>query len=335
MLLLFMMERDLDSPKLLVWAVDAFEESTGPWRHAVGVITRLQSAGEWSVQPAHVLSPAELNLSAEFAGPWVAHYLPSARQAIDRLLAEAPLSNLRPAEILTQPAASTVKAADTLIQYADRIGARLIVVATHGRRGLRRWLLGSFAETLLLRSKVPVMIAGPHTRSEQGFKHILFPTDFGESSPQVFRQVVAMAKEFGARLTLYHAVPKPLEPVFQSGIYMIGTPWVPVHEYHSRMVTRRQHHIDAWVEWAIRQGVDADSVIRADAIDISDEILRLAHDREVGLIAMAAHNGPLAAALLGSVARQVVRAAECPVWVIHPETAIARDGASSDQRRAA
>jgi nucleotide-binding universal stress UspA family protein len=311
--------------KKLVWAVDAFEEPTGPWRHAADVIRQLQKSGSWSVQPVHILSPAELNLSAEFAGPWVAQYLPSAREAIDRLLGGLDLQNLMKSEIITQPAASTIKAVDTLVEHAEHAGAELIVAGTHGRHGLGRWLLGSFAETLLLRSRVPVLAAGAQARCESGFKKVLFPTDFAEQSHHVFRQAVGFARDLGARLTLYHAIPRPIEPVFQSGIYMIGTPWIPVQEYYQRMAERHRQHVGAWVDWANNQGVQTEAVIDTESLDVADAILKVARDREIGLIAMAAQNGPIAAAFLGSVVRQVVRAAHCPVWVVRPE--------ALDQRR--
>lgn len=305
--------------KKLVWAVDAFEEVSGPWSHAADVIRHIQETGPWSVQPVHVLSPAELNLSAEFAGPWVAQYLPSAREAINRRLSSLNLKDVQETEIITQPAASTIKAVDTLVEFAERGGADMIVAGTHGRHGLSRWLLGSFAETLLLRSRVPVMAAGAHVRSGGGFKQILFPTDFGEHSHHVFRQVVGLAKEFGSRLTLYHAIPRLIEPVFQSGIYMIGTPWVPVQEYHQRMVERHRQHVKGWVDWANAQGIPCDATVDTESVDISDAILKLARNQNTDLIAMAAQNGPVAAAFLGSVVRQVVRAAECPVWVVRPD----------------
>lgn len=306
--------------KKLVWAVDAFEEAGGPWTHAADVIRQLQKTGPWSVQPVHILSPAELNLSAEFAGPWVTEYLPSARQAIDRLLGGLDLAQLKKAEIITQPAASTIKAVDTLVDYAKRERAEMIVVGSHGRRGLSRWLLGSFAETLLLRSSVPVLAVGAHARCQAAFKHVLFPTDFAEHAHHLFRRVVSMAKDFGAGVTIYHAIPQPIAPVFQSGIYMIGTPWVPVQEYFDRMVERHQQHVEAWVEWANGQGVQTDAVIDKNAIDVADSILKAARERNAGLIAMAAHNGPIAAAFLGSVARRVVRQSGCPVWVVKPAT---------------
>jgi nucleotide-binding universal stress UspA family protein len=47
---------------------------------------------------------------------------------------------------------------DALLAAARAKGADVIVVGTHGRRGLRRWLLGSVAETIMRRSDVPVVV---------------------------------------------------------------------------------------------------------------------------------------------------------------------------------
>ncbi|MCC6888998.1 MAG: universal stress protein [Hyphomicrobiales bacterium] len=48
--------------------------------------------------------------------------------------------------------------ADGIIEAADEIGADLIVMASHGFRGLNRMLLGSQANEVVTRSKVPVLI---------------------------------------------------------------------------------------------------------------------------------------------------------------------------------
>ncbi len=47
---------------------------------------------------------------------------------------------------------------DEVLAAADARGSSLIVVGTHGRRGVRRLLLGSVAENILRRSKVPVLV---------------------------------------------------------------------------------------------------------------------------------------------------------------------------------
>jgi nucleotide-binding universal stress UspA family protein len=47
---------------------------------------------------------------------------------------------------------------DGIIQVAEELGADLIVMGSHGRRGIKRLLLGSQASDVLARSKVPVLI---------------------------------------------------------------------------------------------------------------------------------------------------------------------------------
>jgi len=49
-------------------------------------------------------------------------------------------------------------AAFELLNYAKRAGADLIVLGTHGRRGIAHFLMGSVAETVLRESSIPVLV---------------------------------------------------------------------------------------------------------------------------------------------------------------------------------
>lgn len=55
-------------------------------------------------------------------------------------------------ETLTGPAA------DLIVKQAKKSGADLIVLGTHGRRGVRRLLMGSDAEQVVRNAPVPVML---------------------------------------------------------------------------------------------------------------------------------------------------------------------------------
>lgn len=44
-----------------------------------------------------------------------------------------------------------------ILEYADEVGADVIVMGTHGRRGLNRWLLGSVTERVVRMSEIPVL----------------------------------------------------------------------------------------------------------------------------------------------------------------------------------
>lgn len=48
--------------------------------------------------------------------------------------------------------------AQDLVDYADENGADLLVLGTHGRTGLMHLLMGSFAETVMRQSHLPLLI---------------------------------------------------------------------------------------------------------------------------------------------------------------------------------
>jgi len=52
-------------------------------------------------------------------------------------------------------------AADEIIKFVDSNNTNLIVMTTHSRSGLTRWVLGSVADKVIRSSKVPVMLVPP------------------------------------------------------------------------------------------------------------------------------------------------------------------------------
>ena len=53
--------------------------------------------------------------------------------------------------------------ADVIVELAESLGVDAIVMATHGRSGLSRWLLGSVTQKVLSASPCPVFVI-PNTR---------------------------------------------------------------------------------------------------------------------------------------------------------------------------
>lgn len=89
----------------------------------------------------------------------------------------------------------------------------LIVLGTHGRTGLQKLLLGSSAEEVFRRSRVPVLTIGPAVRNgaHNGgrFRCVLFATDFNIVSKAAAAYAVSLAQENQARLILLHVLPEP------------------------------------------------------------------------------------------------------------------------------
>lgn len=59
------------------------------------------------------------------------------------------------------------KVADSLVDFAEGNEIELILIATHGRSGVSRWVRGSIADRILRASRVPVlMVRAPGTMSQ-------------------------------------------------------------------------------------------------------------------------------------------------------------------------
>jgi nucleotide-binding universal stress UspA family protein len=55
-------------------------------------------------------------------------------------------------------------AAQELSDYAEKIGASLIIMATHGRSGASRWVLGSIADKVIRSTQTPVFLVRAQSR---------------------------------------------------------------------------------------------------------------------------------------------------------------------------
>lgn len=80
-----------------------------------------------------------------------------ARQYLDRLVGIPMYPGVTiTREVLEGPVA------DTLAEYAENNGVDLVVISTHGRSGISRWIWGSVADRILRAACVPVfMIRAP------------------------------------------------------------------------------------------------------------------------------------------------------------------------------
>jgi nucleotide-binding universal stress UspA family protein len=85
-----------------------------------------------------------------------------------------------------------------------------IVLGTHGRSGIRKFLLGSVAEQILRVTHVPALTLGPHILSgnvpEVELKKILCVVDFSSQGERALAYAFSLAQEYQSRLTLLHVV---------------------------------------------------------------------------------------------------------------------------------
>ena len=105
----------------------------------------------------HVVPPALAEIYAAAQTIPVDQEEGAGRDAAHRYL-DSVRRKLRAVGIDTHTAVTIGDAADAVLAYADEENVDLIAMATHGRSGWKRWVLGSVAEKVLRAASQPVLL---------------------------------------------------------------------------------------------------------------------------------------------------------------------------------
>jgi len=303
--------------KKVIWSVDAFEAPAETMTHVVSLARLLATQTGAKVVPVSVLSPEHLDVHMDLAPTWAKQLKTAAKHALDQRVKDAKATDITvTSQIVLQKRPSLSQSVLALDSFARVNKADLILLGSHGRRGLPRLLLGSFAEALILHTKVPVLIAGQSSQPLDGINTIAYATDFSRSGLNAYKKALRLARELKAKLCLIHVLQTPAEPLVQSGVYLMGGGWIGVDQYMSTQEIERKKEGERWKKLGEKAKVHVELQVVQGKGNISSTIISESARMGAQLIAMNAQGGPMRAALLGSVTRQVVRDAKSPVWVV-------------------
>lgn len=292
--------------KIWVVAVDPFAKVTG--ESVVDFALHLGEAARAFVQPTYVLSPASLNWTGEFSGPWLKKYLPLAEARMQELFGDK-------GRVVVCKDSGTRAAVKALVADAQKVGAESILISTHARHGLERLALGSFAETLILASKIPVTVLNPQALKTSEVKKVLVPTDLTKASQKFVMAMTEQAKKWGAELILFYKQPDPLDPIIQQGIYSLGGGWVSMQSFIETELAEKTEALEKLEKTIKKDGVNVSHVIDSSPASLIESITKAAQEQRADMIAVFTQAGPTTANLLGSVARGLVRESPVPVMI--------------------
>lgn len=204
-------------------------------------------------------------------------------------------------------------ASELILEYARQHDTDLIVMGTHGRKGLNRFFLGSVAEEVIRNAPCPVMTV----RSKAGearfepLRHVVVPVDFSPISVealQIARHVAILHK---AKLTLLHVV----EEYFYPGGLEAGI--APISEIIPDIKQKRLDMLNQLGQDHIQDEIEFHTVVTSGRA--SESIVNWADENQADFIALGTHGfGGLNRFFLGSTAERVVRKAQVPVCTIRP-----------------
>lgn len=198
---------------------------------------------------------------------------------------------------------------DEILSYVEEESIDLVVMGTHGRKGLDRYLLGSVTEKVVRASPVPVLSVKREDASPQPIEYtdVLIPTDGSE----------------GAEVAVDH------------GVEFAGLVGADVHGLYVTDIRATVPNVDDGSQTAILDQLEAEgerateyveTVANDAGIDARTAVVRgtpyaqireYVVEHDVDLIAMGTHGRTgVERYLLGSVAEKVVRTADVPVLTV-------------------
>ena len=139
--------------KMLV-PLDGSELSESSLEHARAVATGLQVP---EVVLLRVVEPLSSQVYAYLGTSFIADAEKKAKAEAEDYLAKV-ADTLKKEGIAAQTTTILGRPADQILDYADENQVDLIIMSTHGRSGVSRWVSGSVADRVIRHSAVPVLI---------------------------------------------------------------------------------------------------------------------------------------------------------------------------------
>lgn len=201
---------------------------------------------------------------------------------------------------------------EEIIGCAEENNVDLILMATHGRSGIRRWVLGSVADKVLCVSNIPVWLIRASTEESVAYdkwpqRTLLVPLDGSVLAEKVLPHVEVLAKQPGAPpvdVVLFRAAELPTT----SGHYFRNIPEKreEIEQYLANIETRLRN-----------SGLRVKSQVSSG--EPAEQIVSYGRENPFSIIVMSTHgHSGMSRWFYGSVATRVLEHASNPIFLVRP-----------------
>lgn len=299
----------------IIWAVD-------PTQNPADAKRLIKEMSLWAdslncvIQPVSIFSDKMLGFPVELALPWKNDFIEVIKKSTHQYFKKISIKNLNPPKTLLISSNSNRKMALRLAQYAEKEKAQMIFAHTRAQKTWNPFRLGGFAETLAAVSRIPVLLLNPNSVPSANMTSILFPTNFSHDSKIALTNLSPWAEVFHSKVLLYSQVETPT--IYASDLH---NNWPAQIESFKTMMknveNERQKVAKEWSEVLHNKNIKTKVLIQRQKRSLGIDILEAAKKNKVKLIALASNSGPITQAFLGSVARDVLLQAKCPVLIFY------------------
>jgi nucleotide-binding universal stress UspA family protein len=216
--------------------------------------------------------------------------------------------------------------AASVVSHAEELGADLIVLATHGERGLRGFLFGRLALRALQRGTTPILLVRPASAASVVFecRTILVALDGSSTHEPSVPMAAELASGFGAAVALVTVVPTAAT---LTGSQAATASLLPTATRQVLDLAERQtatYLKDKENAVRARGVVVRSAVSRGDALAA---LLEAARTQQADLVVMATHGkGPLDAFWSGSLTPKVMETLEPPLLLVRADPDLPTEG---------
>lgn len=294
----------------IIWAVNPEQDP----KQSIEIVKELKVWAknlDCEVQPVAVFSKLYVNLPANLNTLWKSSFEDFAQANVKNYLKKLPTKGFLSPELLFVPTFSSRQMAKEMAKYAEKNNALMLFANTRAKKTWNPFNLGGFAETLIATSKVPVLLLNPKAKSQPEKKSMLFPVDFTHDSNIALARIEPWVEAFNSQLLIYNQVET-------SQFYATEYSILPeLESFIKTEVVNRNKKMQAWAKHLEKQNIKSKVIVHRQQDYLANEILAIAKKSKVQLIVLTSNSGPYYQAILGSVPRDVLLQASCPVLFFH------------------
>jgi nucleotide-binding universal stress UspA family protein len=214
--------------------------------------------------------------------------------------------------------AESGRAAEVIVDRASRDAGTLIMMATHGRSGAQRWLLGSVAQKVLHASINPLLLIRPQEEARRSgevrLNTVILPLDGSHLAEKIFPHVIYLANRLKLEVVLIRTYTLPTTGYFMA----TGVSPPAIGALGEKIKGEATDYLQAKVEELQAEGIEKVSFVAVEGRG-PEEIIDLARKTAGNMVAMSTHGrSGIGRWVLGSVTDRVVCYCGDPVLVIRP-----------------